>query len=78
MPKDSVANVSQILSLDRGTLIEHVATLSEKKLKLVMTDIDTVLGRRAVAYRKGSVPASPPDRLATTNGSRLLGRAFET
>lgn len=45
LPKDSVANVSQILSLDRGTLIEHVATLSAKKLKLIMTGIDTVLGR---------------------------------
>jgi len=45
LPKDSVANVSQILTLDRGTLIEHVATLSAKKLKLIMAGIDTVLGR---------------------------------
>jgi mRNA interferase MazF len=45
LPKDSVANVSQLLSLDRGTLTEHAGTLSTKTLTLVLVGIDIVLGR---------------------------------
>ena len=45
LPKDSVANVSQIVALDRASLTERVGTLSDKKLELVLSGIDIVLGR---------------------------------
>lgn len=45
LPKDSVANVSQIVSLDRGVLRERVGALSDSKLELVLYGIDVVLGR---------------------------------
>lgn len=45
LPKDSVANVSQPLTLDRDLLDEAVATLPESKLELVLYGLDVVLGR---------------------------------
>jgi mRNA interferase MazF len=45
LPKDSVANVSQIVSIDRGVLSERVGHLSEADLALVLAGIDIVLGR---------------------------------
>jgi mRNA interferase MazF len=45
LPKDSVANVSQIVTLDKTLLTERVGRLSASKLELVLTGIDTVLGR---------------------------------
>jgi mRNA interferase MazF len=45
LPKDSVANVSQIVTLDRAMLSEYVARLPEQTLKLVLSGIDVVLGR---------------------------------
>ncbi len=45
LPKDSVANVSQVVSLDRQILVERVGRLSPKKLSLVLVGIDVVLGR---------------------------------
>ena len=45
LPKDSVANVSQIVTLDREALIERVGALSAKKLELVLLGVDIVLGR---------------------------------
>jgi len=45
LPKDSVANVSQIIALDRQCLSERVGKLPSKKLALVMSGIDVVLGR---------------------------------
>jgi len=42
---DSVANVSQILTLDRTVLTERVGRLSPPKLELVLAGIDIVLGR---------------------------------
>jgi mRNA interferase MazF len=45
LPKDSVANVSQLVTLDRETLTERVGTLPARKLELVLLGIDTVLGR---------------------------------
>ena len=45
LPRDSVANVSQIVALDRSILIERVGRLSPSKLELVLAGIDTVLGR---------------------------------
>lgn len=45
LPKDSVANVSQIVAIDRAFLTERVAKLSPKNLAQVMSGIDIVLGR---------------------------------
>lgn len=45
LPRDSVANVTQILTLDRADLTERVGKLPQAKLELVLTGIDIVLGR---------------------------------
>jgi mRNA interferase MazF len=45
LPKDSVANVSQIVTLDRASLTKRVGKLSSAKLELVLFGIDVVLGR---------------------------------
>lgn len=43
--KDSVANVSQLVTLDRVALTERVGALPAKKLELVLLGIDIVLDR---------------------------------
>ena len=43
LPKDSVANVSQILALDRKVLTEQVGKISRRQLELVLTGINTIL-----------------------------------
>lgn len=45
LPKESVANVSQIIAVDRDLLVECVGKLPQAKLQLVLAGIDTVLGR---------------------------------
>ena len=45
LPKDSVANVSQIVALDRQTLTEKVGRLPQNKMDLILSGIDIVLGR---------------------------------
>jgi mRNA interferase MazF len=45
LPKDSVANVSQIVTLDKTELTERVGKLARAKLELVLSGIDVVLGR---------------------------------
>jgi mRNA interferase MazF len=45
LPRDSVANVSQIVSVDRVLLTERVGRLSAPELRLVLAGIDLVLGR---------------------------------
>ncbi len=45
LPKDSVANVSQIITIDRGLLSDRVGQLVESDLQLVLAGIDIVLGR---------------------------------
>jgi mRNA interferase MazF len=45
LPKDSVANVSQLVTLDKSSLTERVGKLSKAKLELVLFGIDVVLGR---------------------------------
>ena len=45
LPNDSVANVSQILSLDRELLSTRVAKLPNAKLQLVISGIALVLGQ---------------------------------
>jgi mRNA interferase MazF len=45
LPRDSVANVSQIVEIDRSSLSEVVGSLSQQQLALVLAGIDLVLGR---------------------------------
>jgi mRNA interferase MazF len=45
LPKDSVANVSQIIALDRAVLTERVSRLASAKVELLLSGIDVVLGR---------------------------------
>jgi mRNA interferase MazF len=45
LPKDSVANVSQIVALDKSILTERVGRLSPAKVDLLLSGIDVVLGR---------------------------------
>lgn len=45
LPKDSVANVSQPVTLDRASLTEQVGSLPSAKLDLVLYGIDVVLSR---------------------------------
>jgi len=45
LPKDSVANVSQIVTLDKTLLTERAGKLPRAKLHLVLSGIDVVLGR---------------------------------
>lgn len=45
LPKSSVANVSQVTTLDRSQLAERVGVLPGHKLDLVLYGIDIVLGR---------------------------------
>jgi mRNA interferase MazF len=45
LPKDSVANVSQIVALDKAVLTERVGKLSTAKVDLLLSGIDIVLGR---------------------------------
>jgi len=45
LPRDSVANVSQLVTLDRGALTERVGSLPAQKLELVLLGIDIVMGR---------------------------------
>jgi mRNA interferase MazF len=45
LPKDSVANVSQIVTLDKNLLTERVGKLPRAKLELLFSGIDVVLGK---------------------------------
>jgi mRNA interferase MazF len=45
LSKESVANVSQIITLDKSLLAEHVGKLPQAKLGLILSGIDLVLGR---------------------------------
>ena len=47
LPKDSVANASQIITLDRELLIEEAGKISQRQLELIFSGIDIVLGERA-------------------------------
>ncbi len=44
LPKDSVANVSQIISVDKALLTARVGKLPRSKLELLLSGIGVVLG----------------------------------
>ncbi len=45
LPRDSVANVSQLVTLDRDSLSDKVGAIPQVRLGLVLSGIDIVLGR---------------------------------
>jgi len=45
LSKDSVANVSQIVTIDRALLVQRVGHLPRRQFELVLAGIDLVLGR---------------------------------
>jgi len=45
LSKDSVANVSQIVTIDRGLLTERAGRVSRSQLEAILDGIDIVLGR---------------------------------
>jgi mRNA interferase MazF len=45
LPKDSVANVSQIVSIDRSLLTDHIGRISRSEVELILAGIEIVLGR---------------------------------
>lgn len=45
LDKDSVANVSLVVAVDRSALTERVGKISQRKLNRVLAGIDVVLGR---------------------------------
>ena len=45
LTRDSVANVSQIVTIDRSLLTDLVSSLPQHQLELILAGIDLVLGR---------------------------------
>lgn len=45
LPKQSVANVSQIMTLNKTRLVERAGKLPDRQLQLILSGIDVVLGR---------------------------------
>ena len=45
LPRDYLANVSQIVALDRTLLTERVGKLARAKVDLLLSGVDIVLGR---------------------------------
>jgi len=45
LPRDSVANVSQVITLDKTALTERVGKIPRAKTELLLAGIDVVLGR---------------------------------
>lgn len=45
LPRESVANVSQIVTLGQGDLTERTGRISRARLDVVLAGIDLVLGR---------------------------------
>jgi len=45
LPKDSVANVSQLVTLDKALLTDRTGKLPRAQLRLILSGIDVVLDR---------------------------------
>lgn len=45
LPKDSVANASQLVAIDRAFLAERIGKLAPRHLEQILVSIDVVLGR---------------------------------
>ena len=67
LPKESVANASQIVTLDKSELTERVGKLPRAKLELVLSGVDVVLGRWAHPLRQ-TASEDHGDRAAWARG----------
>jgi mRNA interferase MazF len=45
LPKDSVANVSQVIAIDRGDLVERAGAITRRDLDRVLAGLDVLFGR---------------------------------
>jgi mRNA interferase MazF len=45
LPRDAVVNVSQMLTLDRSRLTDHIGRIGAARLDTILAGIDVVLGR---------------------------------
>jgi len=45
LPQDSVANVSLVTALDKQVLIERLRKIPRRRFELILSGIDTILGR---------------------------------
>ncbi len=45
LPKDSVANASQVFAIDRAYLSKRIGRLAPKRVEQILASIDVVLGR---------------------------------
>ena len=45
LPRDSVANVSQIVAVDRSVLSDRVGHLDDDEISMILSGVDLVLGR---------------------------------
>jgi mRNA interferase MazF len=45
LPQDSVANVSLIVALDKQVLTDRVRKIPRRRLELILSGLDTLLGR---------------------------------
>jgi mRNA interferase MazF len=45
LPRDAVVNVSQMLTLDRSHLTDHIGRIGAARLDTILAGIDVVLGR---------------------------------
>jgi len=52
LPRDSVANVSQVVALDRTILTERVGKLSRAKIELILAGLEVVLGRSLAVHKR--------------------------
>lgn len=52
LPKDSVANVSQIITVDRQLLTERTGHIPRGLLNVVLSGVDLVLGRQSSSVER--------------------------
>lgn len=45
LPRDSVANVSQIVAIDRSLLSDRIGHLDDDLISVILSGVDRVLGR---------------------------------
>lgn len=45
LPKDSVANISQVIAIDRSLLTERIGRITPAQIELICKGIDVALGR---------------------------------
>ena len=56
LPQDSVANVSQIVAIDRSILADRAGKLPKAKLELLLAGIDIILGRSSLRVQQTTNP----------------------